>query len=307
MPQAQFGRQMHTRVPPRVQQIMAKKLERSVPGYMKQYVAPYMQQNVVHPDLMPGATSGPTPELAAVHPVLHPPTGQSWRQTHFQPTNSPTTPQPAQPAPPGQANQATTPDNPYNFITEPMPQPRQALRLPGASSLAIRAAYVVGGLLVLFIIFSVVKNVISGPSSFQAFLPVAQDQQEINHLLANATRQQNQNLSTSTQNFIATAQLSIPSNQSDLLQYLAKNNYKIKPKNLNLKLNASLDSQLMTATANTTYESTFVATMSNQLNGYTSDLNQAFNQTKGKNGHALLSSYYAQAKLLLTQLGQPSQ
>ncbi len=302
----QFGRQMHTRVPPQVQQIMAKKLERSVPGYMKKYVAPYMQQNVMHPDLMSGGMAAPGATPQTVHPSLHPSTGQSWRQTHFQPTNGQPPAQPAAPAPSanGPNQPPVSPANPYNFITDSASVPQKRSRLPGASSLAMRLAYVGGGLLVLIILFSIIRNVISGPSSLQAFLPVAQDQQEISHLLDNADKQQNQNFSAAAQNFIATAQLSIPSNQTDLLQYLAKNHYKVNPKDLSLKLSASVDSQLTTAAANSAYESTFVTTMANQLDGYKNDLRHAYAQTKGKNGRSLLNSQFEQAKLLLIQLGQ---
>jgi len=299
MPQPQFSREMHTRVPPRVQKIMAQKLERNLPGYMKQYVGPYMQQQVVHP-MVNQAMAGSAP-VVSVSPTLHPPTGESWRQNHFQPTNSPAPVAPP-PAPPA-AGQPTAPTDPYTFITQPE-APKQKFQLPGAGSFASRLAYAVGGLAVLLIIFTVIKGVVSGPSSFAIFLPVAQDQQEISHLITNAAQQQN--LSVTTQNFVSTAQLTVPSNQTALFQYLANNHYKLNPKSVTLKLNPALDSQLTTAAANANFEPTFQVAMTTQLNSYLKDLQHAYAQTTGKNGRALLSSDYDQAQLLLTQLQQPA-
>jgi hypothetical protein len=303
MPQPQFGREMHTRVPPRVQKIMAQKLERSVPGYMKQYVGPYMQQQVVHPVIggqpVAGPVAGPPPG-ASVAPTLHGPTGESWRQSHFLPTNAP---QPIAPPPAQMPGQPAAPADPYTFITEPA-APKQGFRLPGGGSLVMRAAFAAGGLLVLIILFSVIKNLVVGPSKFTAFLPVAQDQQQIAHLTKAASQQQS--LPVTTENFIATAQLTVPSNQSGLLQYLANNHYKVNPKSLVLKVNPSLDTQLTAAAANTTYDETFRTIMAAQLNTYINDLKHTYAQTTGTKGRALLSSDYDQAQLLLTQLQQPA-
>jgi hypothetical protein len=300
MPQPQFGREMHTRVPPRVQKIMAQKLERNLPGYMKQYVGPYMQQQVVHPMVGPamaGPVAGPSPHVS---PTLHPPTGESWRQSHFQPTNSP---QPAAPPPAQSSAQPTPAADPYTFITQPEP-PKKGFSLPGGGSLVTRLAYGAGGLLVLLIIFSIAKNLIGGPSKLATFLPVAQDQQQIAHLAIVAAQQQN--LPVTTQDFIATAGLTVPSNQTGLLQYLANNHYKVNPKNLTLRINPSLDAQLITAAANTTYDETFRTIMTSQLNTYVNDLKHTYAQTTGPKGRALLSSDYDQAQLLLKQLQQPA-
>jgi hypothetical protein len=305
---------MHTRVPPRVQQIMTKKLERSVPGYMKQYIGPYMQQNVVHPSIGGGPQGGVMPSVVVAPPTLHPNTGESWRQNHFRPTNSqtpggvvtPSQPTPTQPTAdvqiaPGQP--LPRPAEPYGFITDPEAVPKKQFSPPGAGSLISRVAYVAGGLLILLIVFSFVKGLLSGGSNLTPFLSVAQDQQEIVHLTTNAAQQNQQTaLSVTTQNFIATAQLSIASNQTDLISYLAKNGDKIKPKSLGLKLSAATDAQLTTAAANTTYDSTFQSIMNNQLDRYMNDLKQTFAQTKGKNGRTLLSSQYNQAQLLKNQL-----
>ena len=121
------------------------------------------------------------------------------------------------------------------------------------------------------------------------------------HLVTIATKQQG--LSTNTQNFVATANLSLGSQSSGLLQYLAKNGYKPKAKLLSQRISPALDSQLTAAVANTTYDQTFQDTMKTQLNTYLSDLTHTYAQTSGKNGRALLNSDYDQAKLLLSQLG----
>lgn len=292
---------MHTRIPPQVQAIMAKKLERSAPGYMKKYVGAYMQQNLLHPQV-----GGPMPTSGAAVMPHAPHANGSWREQHFQPTNSP--PPPAQPtATPGSQVVPSQPgqpqpgaNDPYMFITDPTAiQPRQ-FSLPGSGSRLTQVVYGLGALVLLIIIISIAKSVLSGPPKLAPFVPVAQDQQQMIHLLV-ATQKQ-PNLSDSANNFIATAQLSLTSNQADLFRYLSKNNYKVSDKQLALSLNPNLDQQLTTAAANANYEQTLNSIMAAQLNRYLSDLKHAYTTTSGKNGRTLLNSDYDQAKLLLTQL-----
>lgn len=198
---------------------------------------------------------------------------------------------------------APTP-RPYDFIINPeKPATKQTL-LPGANSLLMRVVLVTGGLVVLIIAFSVVKGLISGGSNLPSLLAVAQDQQELVHLATNATQQPD--LSTTNQDFAATAQLSLTSAQLQLLNYIHVSGHKVDPKVLNLKLSATTDNLLTAAAAATTYNQTFHDVMKTKLTDYTNDLNQGYRQTKGKNGRTLLSNDYNQAQLLLTELDSPA-
>lgn len=195
---------------------------------------------------------------------------------------------------------------PYDFIMNPdQPQPPKTSLLPttgdGSRGLAVRMGLVAGGLLVLLILFSVVRGLLSGNSNQPQFLSVAQDQQVLIHLTATAAQQQN--LSSSNSNFAATAQLSLTTARSDTIAYLGKLGLKkIDAKVLNSKLSPQTDKQLADAAVAATYNETFRDVMKTKLNSYKQDLQNAYNKTTGPQGRKLLSNQFDQAELLLLQL-----
>ncbi len=89
-------------------------------------------------------------------------------------------------------------------------------------------AYIFGGLLALLIIFSILKGLFSSGPVLAPILTVAQDQQEIIHLVSNAAEQQG--VAKDNLNFAATTQLSLTTAQSDIIQYLAINHLKLSNK-----------------------------------------------------------------------------
>jgi flagellar basal body-associated protein FliL len=186
-------------------------------------------------------------------------------------------------------------------------QPKARRSLPGGKSLLGRLIIAFGGLLVLIILFSVVKGLLT-PKVFSlpSFVSVAQDQQEMIHLATTASQQQANGLSTANKNFAVTAQLSLTSAQSQLLTYVQNNHKKISSKSLNLKVSASTDSQLTASAAGGNYDQTFQQIMQTQLTNYEQALKQAYAQTKGPKGRQLLSNEYNGAQLLLKQLNSPA-
>lgn len=186
--------------------------------------------------------------------------------------------------------------------------PRRSL-LPIGSSPLIRVAVVLGGLLILLVLFLIIKGLF-GHSNIPALVTVAQDQQEIIHLTTNPGQQKNgppASLSVASQNFAITAKLSITSAQSDLIQYMQNNGKKVKPKTLSLKVSKNLDDQLTGAIANNTYDQLFKQTMQNKLGEYEQALKIAYKETKGPKGRTLLSNDYNSAQLLLQQLNSPAE
>jgi len=193
----------------------------------------------------------------------------------------------------------------YDFITNPeKPDKHLSLNLPGGGSTAMRALYAAGGLLVLLIIFVIIKGLFGGNNNFTAFVGVAQDQQELIHLVTGASRQTN--ITAADQNFAATAQLSLTSSRSALISYLTDNGQKVSTKVIDLKVSSATDSQLVNAVSAGTYDQTFQQIMKGQLTTYLSDLKQAYRQTSGKRGRALLNDDYNQAQLLSKQLNLAS-
>jgi hypothetical protein len=331
---------------------MTKRLERSLPGSMKQYAGAFVQQSIVEPSIAGGTGANFGTPAAAPHFNPHPLNTQGFQaQNHFQqpgstngvqpaaiggtppvqpasnpyptspvtpsapaPAAAPLAPTPQAPPAPAPPTEPVQPVEPDDFIMHPATDEvsnKHALPslpgLSGANSLLKRAIFGAVGLVALLIILSIVKGLFSGTSNLTYFVSVAQDQQEIIHLTntqGNTTLQQN--LTSASQNFAATANASLTSSQADILTYLANNKYKKASKQLGLKVSSQLDTQLTNAVANGTYDSTFQQILKAQLTTYLTDLNTAYQKTPGKKGRTLLNNDYIQGKLLISQLSAGS-
>ena len=199
-----------------------------------------------------------------------------------------------------------TPANPdmqgFSFLNETPVKPAGAF---GGldNSLPKRLAVVLGGLLVLIILFIVGKGLLVHGPKFTAVVAAVQQQQEITHVLNNAL--QTSNLSEQSKNFALTAQLALGTSQSKLLSYLTNVGTKLTPQQLGLKVSSTVDAELTNAATNATYDDTFRQIMRQQLNAYAQDLQQAYKQDTGPKGRALFSSDYDQSQLLLQQITAP--
>lgn len=301
-------------VPPNVQKQMAQHMEQTMPNHLKEYINPYMQQQVVPQHLAsmsggPPANFTPNPPSSsfnnAVQPLHH---FEGQPQGASQPQQvSPQTQSPQQPAGPPQA---TDPQQDlYTFITNPTAADKPASMLPSflsGKSLRMRIVILGGGLVGLLIVFSILKGLLAGSFNSQPFLAVLQDQQELIHLSSEAGQSQTSQatLPEAYQGFIGTTQLTVTSVQSQLISYLALNKQKVSATQLNLKVSTATDTQLTGASASGDYTSTFQQIMSSQLNTYTTDLHAAYAQTSGIKGRAQLNNDYKQARLLIKQLNQ---
>jgi hypothetical protein len=337
--QKQITRDMNTYMPPHIEQAMAEHLQNTMPGHlkkyqepgtyvpqhaadamqqhlqdtlpphMKQYAGAYMQQNMVRPGMVVqsgapadgGAEPAQTP--AAGPPVSLPtmPTATPANQTPIVTPSAPTVQSPA----PDQAPPSR--DSSYSFITNPAPPPRKSVTemLPGGGSLIGRLALVGGALFVFIILIMIAKSLTGGGGGNVAGLNnVLQDQQEIVHLTANTANVND--ITTTNKNFSATVRLSVGSSQTQLMQYMANNRYKVNAKLLGLKVSTSIDDQLTAAEAATTYNQTFQQIMTSKLDTYASDLQAAYRLNTGKKGRAILSDSYNQIKLFKLQLAAPS-
>ncbi len=163
-----------------------------------------------------------------------------------------------------------------------------------------RILIVGAGLIILLIAFSIIKGVLSGGGNKAAMLHVVQDQQEIVHLSTAAALVPS--ISTTNKNFAVSASLVVSSQKSQLLTYLLKQHQKVSLKELHLKVSPSLDAQLTSAAAASTYDLTFRDDMNSQLTDYRAALQLAYKQTPGANGRKLLSEDYSSAVLLQQQL-----
>ena len=173
----------------------------------------------------------------------------------------------------------------------------------------MRLALALGGLLILLIIFIVIKGLFTvSPFNAADYLSVAQQQQEITHILSTdlSSSSTQTGLSINNQNFAVTAQLSIASAQAQLLSYLKKNNASVKSTELSLKISSSIDSQLTNSLTTNNFNQEFDTVMQSQLQIYENSLVAAYKTTHGQKGKALLSQEYAGAQLLIKQLNLPT-
>jgi hypothetical protein len=310
----------NTYIPQHAQAEMAQHLENSLPPHMKQYAGAYMQQNVIAPSLARrSAVRAPVapPDSSAVPhaPVVQPELQQNVPEQAAGAVVRPDTA--VQPSTPSQnpvvggpqasyavsVSQNQSPDQSYAFIDNPVKAPKQSplAALPGSSSIIVRIGLIAGGLIVLVIIFAVLRGLLSNTPDLTSFVTVAQEQQELIHLVTNAGQQDG--LTASNQNLAATMQASLTSSQGATITYLTTNHKKVSEKQLGLKVSAATDTQLTDAAAAGTYNQTFHDVMQTKLNAYGSTLSTAYKQNPGPKGQALLKDNYQQAQLFQTQLG----
>jgi hypothetical protein len=203
----------------------------------------------------------------------------------------------------------SVPEPDYNFILQP-PQKRPKLKMiSGNGSPLSRLVMVLVGFLILLILFSLVKSLLStSPFNTNDLLSVVQRQSEIAHILSTdlATNNEQTSLNTNNQNFAATALLSINSSQSQIINYLTTNKVKLKTTQIQVILDPSLDNQLSSSLQSNNFNQTFNQIMQNQLSLYELELSTAYKSTSGPKGKILLKSTYQGAQLLNKQLNLPT-
>jgi hypothetical protein len=202
----------------------------------------------------------------------------------------------------GEAPHENHPD--YEFILNPAANHPKKM-IAGETSMAKRIGIVVGGLILLIIIFSLAKSVLSKPSPNAAsLLSVVQEQQELAHVSAEASKQQG--IQTTTADSAATITATIGTEQPQLETYIRGIGLKYKPIQYSLRVSAVTDAALATAASGGTYDQVYETTVQTVLQNYEHFLKLAYSQTTGLHGRAILTVDYNSASLLLTQLTTPA-
>lgn len=192
-------------------------------------------------------------------------------------------------------------DQSYSFITNSPEEPKRS-PLSFLSGLSLRGRIILGagGLVAFLILILILRALVGGGGNADVLITVVQDQQELVHLAENAGTEQS--LSRKNRNLASTVQLAVASSQSQLVTYLAEGGKRLNEKQLNLKVDATVDQRLTDAASSGTYNQTFEEIMRDTLNEYGQDLQDAYQANKGPNGRAILSDSYNQARLLGIQL-----
>jgi hypothetical protein len=185
----------------------------------------------------------------------------------------------------------------YDFILNPQKPQRSVV----PSSLLQRVAIIGGGAVLLLILVTVVVNLLKGSdTSKPALLSVARQQQELIHLTDTAASQVG--ISSSNSISAVTIQLSISTEQKELLTYLGQNNIKVKPADLALGVSAKTDALITSAVSGGNYNAVFHTTLKDELTTYRQYLVRAYSTVKGPHGRNLIKQDVANTDLLLTQL-----
>jgi hypothetical protein len=300
---------------------MSEQFQRNLPDHLKPYAGNYVNQQLGQATgnaLIPNAHVMQPKELTSRPPIPNTlkrdhaiPFGEQHTvELNTLPTASQTmfenqtgrayVPQNLDPnQPPAQQTPSSQYHEGYDFIMnsdKPTRKSRGLPSLPGLNPIIGRVLVVAIGLLFLIIIFAVIKNIASGPSNYPALLSVLQDQNELLHIAGTADTEPD--ISVNNQSFVSTINLVVGDSSSKLATYIVSNGHKPTLQEEDLKVSTTVDQNIASAESTGDFNSVFSQLASSQLKTYISDLNNAYNVTKGPNGRALLSSDYKQAVLL---------
>ncbi len=207
------------------------------------------------------------------------------------------------PAPPPMA-QPSESDDPYKFIFDPNKEPAKKL-LPSTNTKRGRILIIAVGLIVLLIIISLVSSLITnaGQAGTKDLIELAQRQQEIVRVaqigVTKSKGQDARNLATNTQ-------LTVASDQQQLLVKLKKSKKKISSKELGLRLNNRTDVLLRQADQNNQFDETFTKTITSQLTTYQKAITKSYGTNTDKTIRGLLKTEYNNATTLIGSDSPPS-
>ena len=197
----------------------------------------------------------------------------------------------------------TTSNSNYDFILNPQ-KPKKAFNI-GGNSMQKKILAILSILIFLIVGFTIFKNLTTTKVlSISDLTNVVIEQQKIINLVKNdfiSSNSTNQ-FSQAQINAIATINLTIPSEQKSLINYLKDSSYVIKSSTIGSVKTTSLDTQINNAAASGNLTSTYNSIMKSELNNYLNYLSIGYNTTKGPKGKALLKQEYQNANTLLKQL-----
>ena len=208
----------------------------------------------------------------------------------MQPQTPPPAPPPVSPSPQGQ-------QNPYAFLYEDKKKKKKTI-LPRTDSTKQRIIFVGLGVVVLFIIVSVVVSLLNSASNQNVvdLQSVAKQQTEIIRV-ANIGASKAKDSKTS--NFALTTSLSLASSQTNTLEALKKAGRKMSPKDLNAGKNTDTDSLLTKAEQANSFDETFIEEITKELRTYQTTVKKALASSSSENTEQNLQKAYAQVDSLL--------
>lgn len=169
----------------------------------------------------------------------------------------------------------------------------------GNNSFFVKIGLFLAGFVLLLVILGVILSaVFSGNDVKPELIETAQAQQEI-------LRITNSNAATNHQtskDVAASIQLTIISDQQNLLKYLGSRGTKVNPKVLALGKDSKSDQLLESAKATNTYDTAFLQVLSDDLLAYRTKLQAIYEKTSSKTLKTDITRYFTNAVLLSEQV-----
>ncbi|HUD10468.1 MAG TPA: hypothetical protein VMR28_02225 [Candidatus Saccharimonadales bacterium] len=300
-------------VPGRAQKALTKQMEKNLPAHLKQYAGAYMEQNILNPatSIASSAPLKPRPPIPNLTRLDHSNVSSEQFQATFNGNNlfapdSPPTDSTTQPhemsagslLPPQPASSAQQ-QSPYEFITADAPKPSRSLNILGSSSKKQRIMIVLGGAVLLIIIAIVFASILNKKPSSVGLVSLAQQQ---NEMITTATSAGSQATQQVTQNLTTTIQLSLITDQNQLLAFMKSANMKkISSKQLAAGTSTVATQDLANAQAASNFDAVYIQITQKQLTTYAETLKQVFASTNVISERQLLNTQYQAARLLLAQ------
>jgi hypothetical protein len=190
-------------------------------------------------------------------------------------------------------------NNPYEFIFSPQQAPKKRSFNP-ANNFGMLLGIILGGAVLLMIILAIVASMLGGSKTkVEDLVAVAQMQ---NELIRISDQGSSDAVQQSTRNLAVTAEYTMNSQQVQTTTYLAKNGREVDEKELALKQNARTDQQFSTAKTTSTFDLVYAQVMQNELTVYANNLKQLFTTSQSKEQKQMLSAYYEQTQMLISQI-----
>lgn len=195
----------------------------------------------------------------------------------------------------GQNNQG---NNPYEFIMSPQKPPKKRFHL-GGGNLAMTVALFAGGALIFMIVVAILLNTFAPQKVSGDLTTMAQVQTELIRVADKGAKTGTQQV---TKNLAITIQFSMNTQRKEMLAFMAKRGVTVNDKELVLKQNATTDQELASARTTSTFDSVFTGIMQDELTAYANDLKTIYSNATSKSEKELMSDYYEQTQLLISQI-----
>ncbi len=185
----------------------------------------------------------------------------------------------------------------YDFILNHGANAPKRSLLPGFGGSG-RQRYIKIGLAgaVLLIIIVLLSSLLFGGSKNESLVGIAQTQQEL--IRVSTIGAQKAQTSAASQLAVNT-ELTVMTNQKDVLAQLKKSGQKVNTKVLALKQNSQTDAALTEAALNNRYDEAFIQVMQKQLVDYQKLLKATYDTTSSRVLQQILNNEFNQATVLL--------